>query len=365
MYINKNKLLIAIATVCFLSNVITVYAADIDISDTLSSYSTELQDVTVTVDGSSDTGEYTTIQVRADGFEPLLYAIDSDAPDAFQSSNEFYVERGSEHIIYVKDAAGKISAQKYKVPMSEIEMEVNIGYSDTSSIRQVTDEEIEAAEDGGGTVAEQVVTDDSPAAERVFYTITTKDEHVFYIVIDQSRSDNNVYLLDQVTDEDLFALTGSAPDNSDSEKDIIDLVEQVSADTGNNLSGENKKSGAGDFLLYGFIILAMAGTFYYYKVYKPKMNRSKELDDAMDMDEFEAEDQDDVIDFAVSKEEKEAVLNEIINKNDFDDDELTYDPYAEEERELNTEQQELLTSGSFTEENDFDEELDGEEEEDE
>lgn len=361
---NKFKFFIAAVLACIMAFALPCYAAEeIDISSDAGSFST-LEDVNVTVDGAAAAGEYTTIQVKANGQEPLMYAIDSDAPEAFQSSNEFVVLRGSEHLLYVKDSLGKISAQKYKVPMAEIEMEVNIGYSDTSSIAQVTDEEREAVENGGGTVAEKVITDNSTEAERLFYTITTKDEHVFYIMIDQSRSDNNVYLLDQVTDQDLFALTGvSASEKGDTEKGIIDLVEQVGADEGVNSKGE-KKSGAGDIVLYGVIILMAGAIIYYYKVYKPKQEKNKDLDTAMDLDDFESDEdnQDDILDFSVSAEEKEAVLNEIINKNDlYEPEELMYDPDLAEEEELQEESNDVMEQEDIS---NFDEELDGEEEDD-
>ncbi len=337
------RLLIIMSAICIMAaDTITSYASESDYSGTVFT-DTETPDLTsnkasdVTVEGTVGTSEYTTIQINAedDGDGPLLYAIDSDLPEAFQTSNEFTVLRGSEHTVYVKDASGKISAQVYKVPVAEVDMEVNIGYSDTSSISQLTDEEMEAVENGGGTTAEKVVTDNSDTSERVFYTITTKDEHVFYMVIDQSRGENNVYLLDQVTDQDLYALTGSSADTgkglSNAKEDTASLTEQEAS--GESADTQEKKSSAGDFLLYGILILLIAGAVYYYKIYKPKQAGKQELDDARDLDEFEPdEDPKDVLDFAVSKEEKEAVLREIVNKSDFDDDELMYDPDTEEEK---------------------------------
>jgi hypothetical protein len=313
---------------------------------------TDSQDASVTVEGTVDSGEYTTIQVNAedDSGGMLLYAIDSDAPEAFQSSNEFTVLRGSEHTVYVKDPSGKISAQVYKVPVAEVDMEVNIGYSDTSSSSLLTDAEKEAVEKGGGTVAEKVITDDSNTSERLFYTVTTKDEHVFYVMIDQSRSDNNVYLLDQVTDEDLYALTGGEgkaayPVKQEEPVDLTELMKTEQEDT------PEKKGSPGDFLLYGVLILSAAGAVYYYKVYKPKQANKLEMDDARDLDEFEAEEEneDDVLTFAISREEKENILKEIVNKDDFaENEDLSYDPY-EEEKDSGSEN-EFLGEEEFEEE---------------
>ena len=57
---------------------------------------------------ASDGQEYITISVDAtDENGNLLYAIDTDDPSAFTSSNEFSVPAGTHHTIYVKDAAGR------------------------------------------------------------------------------------------------------------------------------------------------------------------------------------------------------------------------------------------------------------------
>ena len=57
---------------------------------------------------SDDGQEYITISVEAeDESGQLLYALDTDEPGAFSSSNEFSVPAGTSHTIYVKDAAGQ------------------------------------------------------------------------------------------------------------------------------------------------------------------------------------------------------------------------------------------------------------------
>ena len=292
---------------------------------------------TVSTEGAE--GNYTVIRVNAedDGDGQLLYAIDSDAPEAFGTSSEFTVEKGSEHTIYVKDAAGNISAQVYRVPDAEMDMEVNIGYSNTSSAAMVTEEEKAAAEAGGGNVAEQVITDTGNTAERQFFTVTTKNDHVFYIVVDQSRSDNNVYLLDQVTDEDLLDLAAGVEETDKSSVFSAKAEKETAAPepaVQEQEPKQEKKSG-GDLLFWLAMVLLAAGAFYYYKIYKPKQETRKEDSDAKDLDEFEAEEEEDGerLDFTVSREEKEALMEKILNGNDFDEEELSYDPEQDQEME--------------------------------
>lgn len=288
----------------------------------------------MTIEGTVSTeGDYTVIRINVQDNSngPLLYAIDSDAPEAFGSNNEFTVIKGSEHTVYVKDVSGNITAQTYKVPDTDVDLEVSIGYSDTSSASMKTDAEIEAIEKGGGTVAEQVITDGSNDSERLFYTVTTKDEHVFYLMIDQSRSDNNVYLLDQVTDDDLYALAAGDEESKQKEKETLIFDSEPSADIATSQTPVTQTASAGDWFLWVVLILLAVAAIYYYKIYKPKQQKLNTLSDAMDLDEFEAEDEeeDEILDFAVSQEEKEELLRKIMENQQEPEDmeeELNYDP---------------------------------------
>ena len=65
--------------------------------------------------------------------------------------------------------------------------------------------------DGTGTVVDNATDEDG----KEFFTITTADEAVFYLVIDRQKSTENVYFLNAVTVADLMALAenteGAAP----------------------------------------------------------------------------------------------------------------------------------------------------------
>lgn len=57
--------------------------------------------------------------------------------------------------------------------------------------------------EGTGTIQDAAVEEED---EKQFYTITTEDGNVFYLVIDGKRDANNVYFLNGVTEEDLMSL---------------------------------------------------------------------------------------------------------------------------------------------------------------
>ena len=58
--------------------------------------------------------------------------------------------------------------------------------------------------DGTGTVVDNATDEDG----KEFYTITTADESVFYLVIDKQKTSENVYFLNTVTTDDLLSPYG-------------------------------------------------------------------------------------------------------------------------------------------------------------
>ena len=134
---------------------------------------------------------------------------------------------------------------------------------------------------GTGTVVDNATDEDG----KEFYTITTADGNVFYLVIDKQRGTENVYFLNAVTESDLMALA---------EKDDTTSVTPVTPEPTPEPDEPQEepaqpeqpaKSGvsSGMMALIGAAVLAVGGFGYYIKIYKPK----HELDDAEDWDEIE------------------------------------------------------------------------------
>ena len=63
--------------------------------------------------------------------------------------------------------------------------------------------------EGTGTVLDTATGEDG---DKQFYTITTEDGNVFYLIIDGKRDGNNVYFLNGVTEADLMALAEKSED---------------------------------------------------------------------------------------------------------------------------------------------------------
>lgn len=283
-------------------------------------------------------GEYITISVdAADDNGNLQYALDTDDPSAFTDSNEFTILSGTSHIIYVKDVAGNITSQTYTPDLEPIPVEVDVTRDagkdeqrididleigrqnedepDYSNYEYLTDDPVEP---GTGTVAEKIKTDGSEDSDRIFYTITTKEGEVLYLIVDQGQSSDNVYLLDTVSADDLLALAdGTASKVSEPEKED-NLLAALSKEAGTEAEDSNKEasSSKSNFLIIIFILIIGGGVYYYFKIYKNKKEKAMDVMDAMDMDDFEPEEEEEEADFAYDEEEKAAYLEEIINEEE-------------------------------------------------
>lgn len=308
---------------------------------------------------ASDSDDYIIISVDAsDDNGNLKYALDSDDPSAFGDSNEFRVAAGTPHTIYVKDMAGNITSQSFdpsggskntnesagnstgsgtaekstaenisgRDQQINIELELGGGSGNSNSMSDYSDYEYEYNDrsntSGTATVTEKVTTDGSDTASKVFYTFTTKEGETLYMVIDQSRNGDNVYLLDSVSLSDLSALasgTGSVSSADKEEDNLLSALAQGNTETMEESGNDTpaSKSNSNLILVLVFVIIG-GGVYYYLKIYKNKKDESMDIIDARDMDEFEAEDEeynDDEVDFGLD-EENERYLNELLDEED-------------------------------------------------
>lgn len=340
---------------------------------------------------ASEGQEYITISVEAeDNSGTLLYALDTDAPEAFSSSNEFSIPAGTNHTIYVKDSAGNITSQEYVsspedyehsyVSEEEKERAVNIDITlddfpdeeseepDYSDYEYAGDLLYDPAEPGQGTVHETVeASANDPDAERIFYTVTTDEGEVFYLVIDQGQSTNNVYLLDQVKVSDLRALAvdDSGKSESAESSSLLSTLSGGNENSGNNelISEEeapaSKKSFMGGNLMILLLLAAIGGGFYYYKnVYKNKKDEQMDLIDALDKEDFEAEEEeDDEVDFGLDDDYQERLMQELMEEDDPEELFAEETPVSEEESYATSHKEETDA------EEEYDDDLDSPEEE--
>ncbi len=290
---------------------------------------------------ASDEQEYITISVDAtDENGNLLYAIDTDDPSAFTSSNEFSVPAGTHHTIYVKDAAGNISSQEFNPSEANTQsgetdnrtVNIDVTLNNTPELPDYGYSGMsEPAEAGQGTVYEKLTTDAADQnAERLFYTITTDEGEVFYMVIDQGQSSNNVYLLDQVNLSDLktLAVDDSGETETEESSSLLDALNSDDQSIENNIkdteaSNTSKKENTMiRNLIFLLIFAAAGGGYYYYKnIYKGKKDEQMDLMDALDKEDFVAEDEsDEEADFGLDEDYQEQVMQQLIEDDEDDSD---------------------------------------------
>lgn len=147
------------------------------------------------------------------------------------------------------------------------------------------------------------ISSTTTAAGKEFYTISTKSGKVFYLIIDNEQSQDNVYFLTEVDEQDLMNFTLSdtvtLPDvdtvyaTVDDEDDQTETpapeeesTEEPEAPEEPEVQEPEKTSNLGTYLLIGLLAAGVGAGAWYMKIYKPK----QEFDDDDEYEEFEDDD---------------------------------------------------------------------------
>lgn len=174
--------------------------------------------------------------------------------------------------------------------------------------------------DGQGAVVDEATNEDG----KEFFTISTQDENIFYLVIDKQRDSDNVYFLDTVKESDLLSLAEKDKESEDgvsaipdpepeclcinkcvpgevktdcpvcvlSLKDCTGKAPAADPDDDTDTEPEKpEKSSDNTLILVVLAALAVGGVGYYLKIYKPK----HDLDDADDFDDLTGGDEEETI----------------------------------------------------------------------
>ena len=123
--------------------------------------------------------------------------------------------------------------------------------------------------DGTGTVVDNATGQDG----KEFFTITTAEEAVFYLVIDRQRETENVYFLNAVTVADLMALAESSGEPAAPEPPPEPEPEPTTPEPE---PVPEKKGGAGPLLLALAVVVIGGGAGWYFKIYRPKLQKAAE-----------------------------------------------------------------------------------------
>ena len=160
--------------------------------------------------------------------------------------------------------------------------------------------------------------------------------YIGYLIIDNSKSQDNVYFLTEVSEKDLmnFTLSDSvtlpevdivyAEPEKQAEEEKPETTETDEKDkVEDDIQMPEDKSPFGTYLLIALVAVGAAAGGYYFKVYKPKHEYDDE--DEMEEDEDESEDSESEkreVDDADEQEEQENAGTEVLKDEDFNDEVL-------------------------------------------
>lgn len=198
-------------------------------------------------------------------------------------------------------------------------------------------EEVPLTPNGQGTVVDNASGEDG----KEFFTITTADNNVFYLIVDRQREEENVYFLNTVTETDLLSLA-QADEQSElvlepEEPPTCICTQRCEAGEVNTLCPvcrENRKACVGEvpekpevepkennagLILFVVLTLAIGGAVgWYFKIYRPKQEFIEDDDsEEEESEEFGAE--------TINEDEEENQAEETAEDVEY------YDDYPDEE----------------------------------
>lgn len=191
--------------------------------------------------------------------------------------------------------------------LSVIPCEANAGKeadssADITSVPSETDKQDETKKpltpDGNGTVIDSA---DEKQDNKHFYTVETQNGNVFYIIVDEEKGKNNVYMTEAVDEESLLSFVREAEEKNKEKVTSSGSGLDEAAIFGKTKEAPTKaepepeevkpsvrpqKADYNTILFYVAIAVVAFGIIYYIKIYRPKHAGGKEIEEFED-DDFE------------------------------------------------------------------------------
>jgi hypothetical protein len=115
--------------------------------------------------------------------------------------------------------------------------------------------------DGTGEVLDNATEQDG----KEFFSITTDEGNIFYLIVDRARNSENVYLLDAVDENDLQALAVTEAPSAETT-----TITTTAAAEPEPAPAKEEKSGIGKIGIFLIVGILVGGIAYYIKIVRPK-----------------------------------------------------------------------------------------------
>jgi len=163
------------------------------------------------------------------------------------------------------------------------------------------------------------------ADARQFITFKTKSGKTFHLIINYDEEGQNVMLLTEVSEGDLLNMVESKEKPKEEVKKIEEVPLPTEATKEEPVKEKPKKKeeskGGGLYIFLGLLVTAVAGAGYYFKIYKKKQEASDDEDYNELEDDYESEDNVEVLEETLEEAEQEEVDDMAIDAYEEDDDE--------------------------------------------
>jgi hypothetical protein len=240
---------------------------------------------------------------------------ESGETQTLEMSLSDYAKSGDEYVtVQATDSAGRASnSVKFKNPYYQATVTTEPGEDGASEDGKTSESAVPNGDkpftpDGTGNVVDNATDGDG----KEFFTVETADGNMFYLIVDRQRADDNVYLLNAVTEDDLGSLAkpGDGKSVSAVETTPVTSAEPASqspATSEPTPAPEPEKSGGGNTSMYILIViavLAVGGIGYYLKIVRPKKyGASDEQGDYDESDDSNSFDDDEELNFGDDDEQ--------------------------------------------------------------
>jgi hypothetical protein len=246
-------------SICFGAN-FTAFASDTtsETTSVTTTATTAQADEVLRIDDVKLTGDILHITVT-DKNTGGTQTLDLNLSDYAQSTDE---------IVYVQavDAEGnKSNVISFKNPYYNI----SEAATDTSGNALTPD--------GTGEVLDNATEQDG----KEFFSITTDEGNIFYLIVDRARNSENVYLLDAVDENDLQALAVTEAPPAETT-----TVTTTAAAEPEPAPAKTEKSGFGKIGIFLIVGILVGGIAYYIKIVRPKQQGNDDSDNFDDEEDI-------------------------------------------------------------------------------